>query len=74
MATYTPVPVSLGNYEEAINENIRLILEVLQTKVYDADIERLLGALDAGGFSLINARDAQTNFEPINKRQLDNGV
>lgn len=74
MADFTPVAVTVGNYEEAINENIRRIFETLATKVLDSDIEVLLSDLDLNNNKLTNVRDAVSNFEPINKRQLDNGV
>lgn len=74
MADFVPVAVTVSNYEEAINENIRRIFETLTTKVLDSDTETLLSSLDLNNNKLTNVRDAVSNFEPINKRQLDNGV
>ena len=71
MDDFTPITVTADNLEEAVNENIRRIVEALETKVYDADIERLLSSLDLGDNKISNSPDAAGNYQPITKGQLD---
>lgn len=49
MATFTPITITSENISWALNENVRMLFEVLGTKLPIAQASSLLGSLNAGG-------------------------
>lgn len=57
MSSYTPVLVTADNYRSTIRENMRLIRDVLRTKLHVSDNRPMRAALNANEHTLVRVAD-----------------
>jgi len=65
MSTYTPVVVTEGNLETGINENIRLIVEALKTKMTNEGFNIMRANLDMGANRVTNVGEPSTPHSAV---------